>query len=570
MAQTWAVIRGNIETVISGGTLSYRVSSTGIGAPRKRNLSTRGPFQQGETFYAFRYEKRIMSLVFYAESTSLALADVRRDSIYNLWKGIEGETITIKVTRDDGAVRLIDGEVINMIDFPESIQDRFAAAQSFAVQVECHGPFWRKQTATVVPLTINTTTSVPYNGQVPAEPIINIIGPITNPVLTQVATGKKFDFTGITIPSSGNYKIDTRYGFKTVLDGNLANKIADLTSDSDLADFTIDKFPNQTTIIWESKSASEANPWNSIAYGNGVWIAVASSGTNRVMRSVNNGATWNAISVASDSWMTIAYGNGVWIAITGGGGSTGVMRSTDDGVTWTTVTTPVNVFVSGKAALGYGNGVWIAMMRPYTIRSTDNGVTWSSFSVPIAPSSAVSVAYNNGVWVSVTSDTGINQVLRSTNDGVTWSSVSAPAQNWWNSIAYGNGVWIAVASFGTNRVMRSTDNGVTWSSVAAAEQNQWQSIAYENGIWAAVSSDGTNRVMRSTDNGVTWSSVAAAEQNQWQYVVSGNGVWIAVASSGTNRVMRSIDFAQDHILTGTGTNANTAITMTFNELYLGI
>ena len=92
MAQTWSVIRGDTETQISGGTLSYRVSVTNVGAPPKRNLSTRGPFQHGESFYGFRYDKRIISLVFFADAASLSLADAQRDDIYNLWRGVEGET----------------------------------------------------------------------------------------------------------------------------------------------------------------------------------------------------------------------------------------------------------------------------------------------------------------------------------------------------------------------------------------------------------------------------------------------------------------------------------------------
>ena len=443
MAQTWYVIRGDIETQVSGGSLSYRVSANNIGAPPKRNLSTRGPFQQGETFYGFRYDKRVMSLVFYAESTSLALADGKRDDIYNLWRGIENETVTVKVVRDDGATRLIDGEVVNIIDFPDSINDRFGTAQSFAVQLECHNPFWRKETKTVVVLPVNATTTVQYNGQVPAEPIINIVGQVTDPVLTQVFTGKKIDFTGSTIVSGQNYLIDTRYGYKTALDKDLVNVIDKLTNDSNLGDFNVYNFPQTRGVTWTAVVAAEQNAWRSVAYGNGVWIAVSQGGTNRVMRS--------------------------------------------------------------------------------------------------------------------------------TNDGVTWTAVVAAEQNQWFSVAYGNGIWVAVAIDGTNQVMRSIDDGVTWTTVVAAEQNGWISVAYGNGVWVAVAISGTNRVMRSTNDGVTWTAVVAAEQNVWRSVAYGNGVWIAVAETGTNRVMRESDVSQKYTVTGTGIITTSAVvTMTYNELYLGL
>ena len=413
MAQTWYVIRGDTETQVSGGTLSYRVSASNIGAPPKRNISVRGPFQQGETFYSFRYEKRIMTLAFHAVTSSLALADARRDDIYNLWKGIEGETVTLKVVRDDGAVRLIDGEVVNMIDFPESISERFGPTQSFAVQLECHNPFWRKQEATVVSLAINDIVTTQYNGQVPAEPIVNIVGPITNPVLTQVFTGKKIDFTGTTIASDDNYQIDTRYGYKTVFDGSIVNKIANLTNDSDLANFYVDKFPTTLSKNWSAVAVAAVNEWRSVAYGNGVWVTIASFGTNRVMRSTNDGVTWSAVAAAeANEWRSIAYGNGVWVAVATSG-TNRVMRSTDDGVTW-----------SG---------------------------------IPAAESNYWrSVAYGNSVWVAVATS-GTNRVMRSTNDGVTWSAIAAAEANEWRSVAYGNDVLVAVAYTGTNRIMRSME-----------------------------------------------------------------------------------------------------------------
>ena len=578
MAQTWSVIRGDTETQVSGGTLSYRVAATGIGAPPKRNISTRGPFQNGETFTAFRYDKRIISLVFFADAATLALADAQRDSIYNLWKGIEGETVTLKVVRDDGSVRLIDGEVINVVDFPDAVGNRFGGSQRFTVQIECHNPFWRSQSLVTKNISINATTTITYDGQFPTEPIISIGGPITNPVLTQIATGNKLDFTGTSIAVGDNYQIDTRYGFKTVLStglsGNLINKIADLTSDSDLADFTHQTFSLlKIATFWSIVAAAEANGWRSVAYGNGVWVAVAAGGTNRVMRSVNDGVTWNAIAAAeANPWRSVAYGNSVWVAVASSGTNL-VMRSTNGGSTWSAVAAAeANAWYS----VAYGNGVWIAVAITGTnrvMRSTDDGSTWSAVAAAEA-NDWNSVAYGNGVWIAVAS-TGTNRVMRSTDDGATWSAVAAAEANSWQSVAYGNSVWMAIASSGINRVMRSTNGGLTWNAIAAAEVNDWRSVAYGNGVWVAVAAGGTNRVMRSTNDGLTWNAIAAATTIDWNSVAYGNDVWVAVAIdiyniSGTNRVMRSANTTQNYTLTGTGTSSATYATMTYFDLFLGI
>jgi hypothetical protein len=40
-------------------------------------------------------------------------------------------------------------------------------------------------------------------------------------------------------------------------------------------------------VTWTAVAAAEANTWYSVAYGNGVWVAVSYNGTNRVMTSVD-------------------------------------------------------------------------------------------------------------------------------------------------------------------------------------------------------------------------------------------------------------------------------------------
>ena len=67
----------------------------------------------------------------------------------------------------------------------------------------------------------------------------------------------------------------------------------------------------------------------SVAYGNGVWVAVANSGTNRAMRSTDDGVTWTAVAPPeANDWYSVAYGNGVWVAVASNG-TNQVMRSLD-------------------------------------------------------------------------------------------------------------------------------------------------------------------------------------------------------------------------------------------------
>ena len=53
-------------------------------------------------------------------------------------------------------------------------------------------------------------------------------------------------------------------------------------------------------ITWTSRTSPVANQWTSVTYGNGLFVAVGESGTNRVMTSPD-GITWTARAAAASS-----------------------------------------------------------------------------------------------------------------------------------------------------------------------------------------------------------------------------------------------------------------------------
>ncbi|MFN3589446.1 MAG: hypothetical protein ACK4UP_08690, partial [Spirosomataceae bacterium] len=212
--------------------------------------------------------------------------------------------------------------------------------------------------------------------------------------------------------------------------------------------------------VWTARTAAENNGWKSVAYGNGQFVAVSETGTNRVMTSPD-GITWTArTAVENIFWQSVTYGNGQFVAVAATG--TNRVMTSPDGVTWTARTAAENNF-------------------------------WKS------------VTYGNGQFVAVASSisTGNNRVMTSP-DGVTWIARTATENIDWSSVTYGNGQFVAIASDGTNRVMTSPD-GVTWTARTAAENNGWRSVTYGNGQFLAVAQTGANRVMTSPD-GITWTA----------------------------------------------------------------
>ncbi len=287
---------------------------------------------------------------------------------------------------------------------------------------------------------------------------------------------------------------------------------------------------------WTSRTSAPDNEWRSVAYGNGVFVAVAATGTgNRVMTSPD-GVNWTSrTSAADDNWTTVAYGNGIFVAISG---NAGAPMTSPDGITWTLRTTAASLT---WRSVTYGNGMFVAVASSGTgnrVMTSPDGINWTS-RTSAADNDWYSVTYGNGMFVAVAITGTGNRVMTSTN-GTSWTIRTSAADNAWNSVTYGNGMFVAVASSGTgNRVMTSPD-GISWTIRTSSANNGWLGVTYGNGLFVAVSNDGTgNRVMTSPD-GINWAIRTSAADNSWDGIAYGNGMFVAVAITGTgNRVMTS-------------------------------
>jgi hypothetical protein len=235
--------------------------------------------------------------------------------------------------------------------------------------------------------------------------------------------------------------------------------------------------------VWTSRTSAADNTWQCIAYGNGLFVAVSSTGEgNRVMTS-SDGTTWDSRpSAADNSWLSVTYGNGLYVAVSASGANR-VMTSSD-------------------------------------------GTTWASRSSPSQQWSGVT--YGNGLFVAVAPD---DKVMTSSN-GINWSLQTSAVNNQWASVIYGSGLFVAVSR--TGRVMTSFD-GTVWASQTSAADNQWQSVCYGDGLFVAVSSSGVNRLMSSSD-GINWTSQKSS-LDIWRSITYGNNIFVAVSASGRYRVM---------------------------------
>lgn len=112
---------------------------------------------------------------------------------------------------------------------------------------------------------------------------------------------------------------------------------------------------------WATSSAAN-NSWSSVAYGNGLYVAVAAtSSTNSVMTSPD-GITWTVRSAVAKQWQSVTYGNGLFVAVSCGtvcgDSGTNIVMTSPDGITWTSRTGASDLYWS---SVTFGNDLFVAV-----------------------------------------------------------------------------------------------------------------------------------------------------------------------------------------------------------------
>ncbi|MCZ8154973.1 MAG: putative Ig domain-containing protein [Leptospira sp.] len=227
-------------------------------------------------------------------------------------------------------------------------------------------------------------------------------------------------------------------------------------------------------ITWTARTLPSSSDWSSVAFGNGVFVAVA-SGT--VAATSSDGISWTARTLSSSrTWNAITFGSGKFVAIASPTGSNEAATSSD-GITWTpgTATCPG---VGCAGALTHGNSLFVAVGGSGGI-SASNGINWSSLTMPI--SGFTGVSFGNGVFVALST----SQDFTTSSDGINWTSRSN--SNFSGSVkrlTFGNGIFLNL-QVGTSNTFTSLD-GVTWTQRTLPTSGEWSSGAYGNGVFVAV------------------------------------------------------------------------------------
>jgi len=245
---------------------------SGRGMPTSSMRTERGPFQHGDTILGYVLRPRTISFVLRRNECSreeywnarAELMDILRPNRH----GAQFDIMTLRKILPNGSMRDIRVIVNNTPDFEESRKgtwDEFSYQE--ALRFIAHDPIFYDPVLNLFsykpaadgdslafPITFPIQFSVDdsieafdlsYNGTWETFPNIIINGPINEPSIRNITTGDVISLD-YNVPEDVDVSISLEYGNKTIVDSSGNNLIGLLTSDSDLASFSLAAIPRAT------------------------------------------------------------------------------------------------------------------------------------------------------------------------------------------------------------------------------------------------------------------------------------------------------------------------------------
>jgi hypothetical protein len=159
---------------------------------------------------------------------------------------------------------------------------------------------------------------------------------------------------------------------------------------------------------WVAGGSLAAGTWSSITYGQGVWIAVSTGGTDTSYST--NGVTWVAGGALPDSstWISITYGKNKFVAVSSDG-AIDPAYSVDKGVTWSKIGETGYPGSGTITNIRYGQGVFVVTTSSSNnMASSEDGIKWTTRAITRASGTGAKIAVNgnpsqSGIWAIIPS-----------------------------------------------------------------------------------------------------------------------------------------------------------------------
>ena len=288
-----------------------------------------------------------------------------------------------------------------------------------------------------------------------------------------------------------------------------------------------EEYVNEINPTWTQGTMPSIRYWQSVCYGNGKYVAVASNNSN-VMAYSTNGISWTQGNMPINRyWYSVCYGNGKFVAVSSGNNGSNIMAYSTDGISWTQSNMPIN---EGWYSVCYGNDKYVAISGSSVMAYSTDGISWTQGNMPINRY-WYSVCYGNGKFVAIGNNT---TTMAYSTDGISWTEGNMPSSKNWYSVCYGNDKYVAVTN-GSNTMAYSTD-GISWTEGNMPSSKNWYSVCYGNDKFVAIARK-SNTMAYSTD-GISWTEGNMPSNRFWISACYGNGKYVAISwgPNGSNIV----------------------------------
>ena len=282
---------------------------------------------------------------------------------------------------------------------------------------------------------------------------------------TNIADSGKFIIT----PSSGHFSRyssngETWTSFDLPTDGNWRCLAAGDNKFVAIANGSSNSAYSTNGVVWTAGSGLSSRNWNGVAYGKptgvstGVFVAVAGN-LNSAAYSTD-GTTWTSSTMPTfgdstlNEWVDIAFGYGIFVAIANSGNIAAV--GTWNGTTLTWQGTVMDVVADSSAkdwiSVAYGNRRFVAVSSTGDVAYSFNGLDWVPKTMPSQDGSTAhywrQIRYGQGVFFAV-GDTGSRTIgadptagptlyAATSYDGIVWTERNMPSSQNWGVVAFGN------------------------------------------------------------------------------------------------------------------------------------
>ncbi|MCL2020174.1 MAG: cellulose binding domain-containing protein, partial [Oscillospiraceae bacterium] len=300
--------------------------------------------------------------------------------------------------------------------------------------------------------------------------------------------------------------------------------------------------------------------WQSVAYGNGLYVAVGLLG----ILTSTDGLNWNEVKFETN-WRDITYANGLFVAV--GGGYYDVAISAD-GIAWTLYRTGFGSW----HGITYGDGLFVVVGFGFSsnsgesIMTSPDGINWTPRQTPGYKDGLRGVAYGNNMFVAAGHPHDNINIMISSN-GIDWSPVKIkgnPANINWYGITFGNGIFVAAGhpyniSEERSFNIATSANGRDWTFINPLpnDTTYLMDIAYGDGLFVAVGYpyNAERACIMVSTNGKNWTirrSSTRTYYNQTGYLEGvdyGNGAFIVC---GVNTILKGEYEAKYKAITASG------------------